>query len=486
MTDNCFVSKNPKHGKIIAAILATFIFAAAYGVSAGVKIIPPDNGIYHGAFPGFGGTEDIVTEQRINNFESLAGKQIAWAYFSHNWYNGLAFPVNAVNVIRDHGILPVIRLMPWHGEEFVAEEVFSLDAIISGAFDRELNLWADAAIEFASPLMVDFGVEVNGDWFPWNGTWNGRDEVDGYGDPSEFDGPERFRDAYRHIHDVFESRGADNITYLFHVNFESCPDEDWNAMAQYYPGDDYIDWIGISLYGAMAPDDELRDFAALMDTAYPEAAAVSPSKPIALIEFGVAELPGSNNKALWIENALALLAAQKYPRVKGVGYWNEKWKNENNDWCDLTINSSPEALAAYRAGIANPVFLTKTISCDCAADGVTLFMPSREYTSGEPCFCQAIVCNTEQSTLEHYPLFVILDVFGEFFFGPGFTQQPDNYSREFPAFRSGPTAVEVVPLFNWPGLQEPADGITFYGALTTPDMTSIFGEIGAFSFGWTN
>jgi hypothetical protein len=31
------------------------------------KLRPPDKGIYHGAFPNFGGTEDAVSARNINN-----------------------------------------------------------------------------------------------------------------------------------------------------------------------------------------------------------------------------------------------------------------------------------------------------------------------------------------------------------------------------------------------------------------------------------
>ena len=61
---------------------------------------------------------------------------------------------------------------------------------------------AAAAKEFDSPLIVEFGPEMNGWWYPWNGYWNGGGETNAYGDSSLPDGPERFRDAYRHIIDV--------------------------------------------------------------------------------------------------------------------------------------------------------------------------------------------------------------------------------------------------------------------------------------------
>jgi hypothetical protein len=52
------------------------------------------------------------------------------------------------------------------------------------------------------PLLVEYGTEMNGRWFSWNGVWNGLGVTRGYGDNEEPDGPERFRDAYRYLIDV--------------------------------------------------------------------------------------------------------------------------------------------------------------------------------------------------------------------------------------------------------------------------------------------
>ena len=62
---------------------------------SGGHLLPPDSGIYHSAFPDFGGPEDQVTAQRIRAFEQLAGKEIVWAYFSNNWGDHILFPLRS-------------------------------------------------------------------------------------------------------------------------------------------------------------------------------------------------------------------------------------------------------------------------------------------------------------------------------------------------------------------------------------------------------
>ena len=257
------------------------------------KVLPPESGIYFSAYPDFGDSEDTVTAERIEDFEALAVKQIAWVYFSNNWIDGIEFPHEAVATIHEYSRLPFIRMMAISNYDRICpDSVYTLQRIIDGDFDEELSEWAQDAKVFGFPLMVEFGVEVNGEWFPWNGAWNGGDTTGGYGDPAQPDGPERFKDAYRHIIDLFRGEGATNITWVFHVNSGNFPDESWNSKTAYYPGDEYIDWIGISAYGALSKKEARQNwetFTQVMDTYYPELAAISASKPLAVLEFGVVE-----------------------------------------------------------------------------------------------------------------------------------------------------------------------------------------------------
>jgi beta-mannanase len=206
--------------------------------------------------------------------------------------DGIEFPLEAVNTIHDYGWLPYIRMMARSSYEQGPDSIFSLQRIIDGDFDDELRQWAQEAKAVRFPLMVEFGVEANGDWFAWSGIFNGGDILDGYGDPAKADGPERFRDAYRHIIDLFRTQGVGNVTWVFHVNSANFPDESWNSMAAYYPGDEYIDWIGISVYGPLTPKEARsywETFTEIMDAYYPELCAISADKPLAVLEFGVVE-----------------------------------------------------------------------------------------------------------------------------------------------------------------------------------------------------
>jgi hypothetical protein len=323
----------------------------------GVKVLPPKEGVYNAAFPNFGPNESEVSATRLRQYERQAGKPIAWAYFSNNWFRGIHFPDEAVKTIADQGVIPFIRMMPrsnWRG--YGTDPVYTMQRIVDGDFDGELTEWANAARATGIPLMVEFGTEVNGNWFPWNGKWNGGSDTDRYGSDRLADGPERFRDAYRHIIDLFRERGVNNITWVFHADAESAPNADWNSMAAYYPGDDYIDWLGLSVYGPQEPGEEWREFRPIMDRGYEELAKVAAKKPIALLEFGAVQEQGNERKAEWIRDALDTIASERYPRLAAISYWASRWKNGNGSVSDMRLDSSDATQRAYRRAIARSYF----------------------------------------------------------------------------------------------------------------------------------
>ena len=247
------------------------------------------NGIYHSAYPDFGGTEDQVSASRILEFEELAEKKITWAYFSNNWYNSIAFPLSSVSIIHNAGKVPFVRMMPRTDfDEGGPDENYTMQKILNGDFDAQLTQWAIDASSLSYPILVEFGTEVNGNWFPWNGEFNGGGEKTNYGDPNLADGPERFRDAYRHIIDICNANGADNITWFFHADAYSSPETEWNKLENYYPGDNYIDWLGVSVYGPQTRDADFQSFSEIMDDVYPSITSLS-NKPIAILEFGITE-----------------------------------------------------------------------------------------------------------------------------------------------------------------------------------------------------
>jgi len=332
------------------------------GTSVGNKLKAPSaNSIYFGAFPDFGGSEDVVSQARIEGFQNLVGKKIAWAYFSQNWYKGIVYPQAHIHAIHNSGSVPFVRLMPRSDEiQGHAERHFSLQNIINGNFDDALKTWAQAAIADNIPLLVDFAVEPNGDWFGWSGVLNGGAKTDGYGDPDYPDGPERYRDAYRHIIDLFRAEGAKHITWFFHFNYASYPSAAWNKPKNYYPGDNYIDWIGTSLYGAQTTSEEWTGlaFSTQLETYASDAKAVSSTKPMALLEFGVTDHHSEGSKSAWLDDAFMTILSNPYIDFDAISPWHENWENEDGTYSTLRLDSSHETLATYNKWIVNERFVS--------------------------------------------------------------------------------------------------------------------------------
>jgi len=318
---------------------------------------PPTGTLYQGVYPGGpSGAEDDVTLADVQSYVDAVGQEVAWVYFSHNWFKSRAFPQATAEMIRDDGAVPFIRLMLRSAaEQNVAEPLFTLDAIIAGEFDADLDAWGAAARQFGTPLPVEWGTECNGEWFPWNGAWNGAGATDDFGDPDTPDGPERFVAAYRHIVERIRAAGATNVAFVWHVNDGDVPDESWNRLEQYYPGDGYVDWVAVSVYGPQTPlSDEAPEFTASLDAVYPRLAALSADKPIIVAEFGCTAGNPLVAPDEWAEDALSNLWAGRWPRIIGFSWWNESWQNDEDPAHDTTmrVQDVAELAAAFRGQLA--------------------------------------------------------------------------------------------------------------------------------------
>ena len=196
------------------------------------------------------------------------------------------------------GKVPFIRLMMRSRSQSLPDPKYNLQDFVDGRYDEALYQWAKEAKQLGVPLILEFGTEVNGDWFPWSGAQNGGGNQDGFWDSSLADGPERFQHAYRHLVRIFREVGVADVTWFFHVDGEGAPSESWNRFSHYYPGDEWVDWIGLSLYGPIRPEGiGYESFESKLSQIYPELAAISPHKPLAIIEWGITENQMERNAA---------------------------------------------------------------------------------------------------------------------------------------------------------------------------------------------
>jgi hypothetical protein len=117
----------------------------------------------------------------------------------------------------------------------------------------------------------------------------------------------------------------------------------------------------------------------------------------------------------------------------------------------------------------------------CDELGCTIEMPSDMYHPGDLFYTNVGVCNPDAVGYGEHPLFVVLDVYGMYYFAPSFTSF-DYYEVDVDP---GLQTITVVPEFTWPSGSGDAQGIFWYAAMTDPEMTELFGAMDAFEFGWT-
>ena len=332
--------------------------------NAPVEIVVPEHGAYTGAFMDFGDEEDDVTLEMIEDFEQMVGKHQA-VIASSSYWGEQTFPTANLNVVWRHGSLPLLFWSPWDKPytQNRGPDKLNLTDIIAGKWDAYIDKWADSARDFGHPMIVAFGVEMNGDWFPWSGTFYGGEGWDDSAD--NWKGPENFRRAYRHVVDRVRARGATNVKWMFHTNNYSYPLDTWNFAPAYYPGSDYVDWLGLSVYGQQFKDEPNPGITSLLDWPYQELSGLDPNKPIMIAEWATGEFPypagePGIRKPEWIKQALELFRT-RYPRVKAAVYWHERWQNVDQTYSNLRVNSSVESLQAYRDGVANPDWLGNLI-----------------------------------------------------------------------------------------------------------------------------
>ncbi|UKL13281.1 glycoside hydrolase family 26 protein [Dissulfurimicrobium hydrothermale] len=322
-------------------------------------LIMPEKGAYTGAYVDFGDGESHVTFDALEDFEKMIGRHLAVVAFGNFW-GEQTFPQRQLEIISRYGAIPLVFWSPWDRpyQESRGPDRFNLRSILKGRWDGYIDKWADAARRYGKPILVSWGLEMNGTWFPWSGYFYGGGKVvRRKGSVVLYQGPELYKKAYRYVVDRVRARGADNILWGFHVNHYGLPQAAWNRIANYYPGPEYVDWLGLSVYGKMFKWQDWASFYDVMDNAYKEICGLDPIKPVIVAEWGVGEFPPAD-KAGFVKEALSGFET-RYTRVKAAIYWHERWQNEDGSFSNLHVNSSPEALEAYREGIASPYWIDR-------------------------------------------------------------------------------------------------------------------------------
>ncbi|MCM8793724.1 MAG: hypothetical protein NC898_04585 [Candidatus Omnitrophica bacterium] len=217
-----------------------------------------------------------------------------------------------------------ITLEPW----------VNLGDIVQGIYDNYFRDYAKGAKLWTDEIRFRFGHEMIHDndpstpgWYPWQ------------------DQPLLYTRAFQHIHDIFYEVGADNVKFVWAPNWTP---SDLDILKEYYPGKDYVEWIGFSGYNWGNP---WRSFDEIFSEIYLNIIQNSDffgEKPIMLSEFASAE---GELKDEWIKETFEKIE-KEYPQIKAFYWFNI---NKERDW---RINSSAEALSAFRTAMSSPYFIS--------------------------------------------------------------------------------------------------------------------------------
>ena len=54
-------------------------------------------------------------------------------------------------------------------------------------------------------------------------------------------------------------------------------------------------------------------------------------------------------------------ASGRWPRIKALSYWHERFRNADGTVSNLHVNSDKKTLKGYRRAIANPIFTSDAV-----------------------------------------------------------------------------------------------------------------------------
>lgn len=316
------------------------------------EAVAPSAPFFHGVFLGDAASTPESVGPAVEQFTRLVGGRPALVKTFHRLDSDFATDGWAGRVIEGIDAAGATNMIALDLSLDTADEAFAAsyvaEAIAAGAADVRLREIARELGRFGRTVLVEPAWEMNGDWdYAWQGAANGADEA----------APARYVRMWRHVVDLFRSEGASNVLWVFSPNVGNpvagagVGPAHWNWYGHYYPGADYVDYVGA--HGFHAPTlwgGPYTDFRTLFDGAWADYVLTDlsnrfPGKPILIGEFAAEETP-DRDKGEWMRDAFRELHA--HPRVAGAVWFH---MNKEADW---RIDSTPSALAAYREAVRNP------------------------------------------------------------------------------------------------------------------------------------
>jgi mannan endo-1,4-beta-mannosidase len=161
----------------------------------------------------------------VASFRHATGARLRLVEF-YNRFPGPFQSAEAQQVVS-LGALPLIQLNPRR---------ISMAQLASGAYDSYIASYARQVKAFGCHVVLSFGHEMNGWWYPWGLPWTR---------------PSVFIAAWRHFYNVFAAERVRNVIWSWdptHQHSQYQPGKTAHPAGMWYPGNKYVDWIGIDGY----------------------------------------------------------------------------------------------------------------------------------------------------------------------------------------------------------------------------------------------
>jgi hypothetical protein len=292
------------------------------------RLVPP-RGALLGAWVDDVGhwVNEATAEAAVSSLEQRLGRKLAIDQHYYSWTD--SFPTGLEPWDVANGRIPLIS---WGGA--------ALGPILSGADDSMIRTRARSVRALGSPVFLRWAGEMNGNWSSYDGTHNNS--------PGVTDGPAMYVRAWRRIHAIFAEEGAANVIWVWCPNASDVPAQPWNHWSRYYPGDAYVDWVGVDAYN-WGNSQQWSKWSSLSSMIAPVYADFAERKPIMVAETASAEQGG--DKAAWLRSVEASLQSA-FPSVAALVYFDQA---KETSW---QVDSSTSAMDAFRSlakdGYFNP------------------------------------------------------------------------------------------------------------------------------------
>jgi beta-mannanase len=299
------------------------------------KLVPNCGVLWGAAAGGFTGKP---RDEEHKSWEKLSGRT---ATIFHTYHKGdEVFPTQAEMTMARDKAKPRVLLLNWR-----VEYGSTWANVAAGKLDKRIDTFA-ARVKSTFP--EKFFLVLNHE---------PEDDVRAAGSGMT---AKDFAASFRHVIKRLRDKGLSNVVSV--VAYMG--NEKWMAQSWWkdlYPGDDVVDWIGIDSYVSAEQNYyHAGVFADLLDRKAPKgigfydwATRQHPSKPFMVAEWGAYHRVGKVvDKAKQFNSVLPELA--KRPKIKAIVYFDTK--NDATGDRDISIDSMPSSLAAFRKLAAAPLF----------------------------------------------------------------------------------------------------------------------------------